>query len=45
MFPRADGIVVGGTFDSHDGLTEPDQQTVRDKLAALRALYRPGIKD
>lgn len=40
MFPRADGIVVGGTFQSGDWSTEPDSQTVRDKLAALRALYR-----
>ena len=40
MFPRADGIVIGGTFQSGDWSTEPDSQTVRDKLAALRALYR-----
>lgn len=45
MFPRDDGIVVGGTFDSRVWSTEPDPQTVHEKLAALRALYRSGIKD
>ncbi|HEY3676334.1 MAG TPA: FAD-dependent oxidoreductase [Candidatus Tumulicola sp.] len=40
MFPRSDGIVVGGTFDAHDWSLEPNPQTVHEKLAALRALYR-----
>jgi D-amino-acid oxidase len=40
MFPRSDGIVVGGTFQPNDWSIEPDPQTVHDKLAALRALYR-----
>jgi len=40
MFPRSDGIVVGGTFQAHDWSTDVDPQTVHDKLAALRALYR-----
>lgn len=40
MFPRDDGIVVGGTFQRHDWSTEPDPTTQQEKLAALRALYR-----
>jgi D-amino-acid oxidase len=40
MFPRSDGIVVGGTFQAHDASTDVDPQTVHDKLASLRALYR-----
>lgn len=40
MFPRSDGIVVGGTFEAHDWSLKPDPQTVHEKLAALRALYR-----
>jgi D-amino-acid oxidase len=40
MFPRNDGIIVGGTFQAHNWSTQVDPQTVHDKLAALRALYR-----
>ena len=40
MFPRSDGIIVGGTFEAHDWSIKPDPQTVHDELAALRALYR-----
>lgn len=40
MFPRSDGIIVGGTFQPHDWSTDVDPQTVHDKLAALRSLYR-----
>lgn len=40
MFPRNDGIIVGGTFQAHDWSTDVDPQTVHEKLAALRALYR-----
>lgn len=42
MFPRDDGIIVGGTFEPHDWSLAVDPQTVREKLAALRAIYRSG---
>lgn len=40
MFPRSDGIVLGGTFQPHDWSLTPNYQTQREKLALLQQLYR-----
>jgi len=40
MFPRSDGIVLGGTFQPHDWSLTPNSQTQREKLAMLQQLYR-----
>ncbi|HET9394245.1 MAG TPA: FAD-dependent oxidoreductase [Candidatus Rubrimentiphilum sp.] len=40
MFPRSDGIVLGGTFQPHDWSLTPNFQTQREKLALLRQIYR-----
>lgn len=47
MFPRADGIVLGGTFDLDDWSTEPDPATTRRIVQSHRSLFgglqcRPG---
>jgi D-amino-acid oxidase len=38
MFPRPDGIVLGGTFELDDESLEPDADTTRRILAAHKAL-------
>lgn len=39
MFPRSDGIVLGGTFDLDDWSLEPDPATTRRILAHHAALF------
>jgi D-amino-acid oxidase len=42
MFPRDDGIVLGGTFQHGDWSLDPDPATERRILAEHAALYRAG---
>jgi glycine/D-amino acid oxidase-like deaminating enzyme len=39
MFPRADGILLGGTFDLDDWSTEPDAGTTQRILRAHEGLF------
>jgi D-amino-acid oxidase len=39
MFPRADGILLGGTFDLDDWSTEPDSATTAEIIASHRRLF------
>ncbi|HYD36774.1 MAG TPA: FAD-dependent oxidoreductase [Allosphingosinicella sp.] len=39
MFPRADGILLGGTFERHEWGTEPEPETIRGILASHKALF------
>ena len=39
MFPRADGIVLGGTFERGNWSTEPDADTERRIVAAHQAFF------
>ena len=39
MFPRADGIVLGGTFEHGEWSTEPDPATIQGILAAHQRLF------
>jgi D-amino-acid oxidase len=39
MFPRADGIVLGGTFELDEWSTEPDPETIARILASHRRLF------
>jgi glycine/D-amino acid oxidase-like deaminating enzyme len=39
MFPRADGILLGGTFELDDWSTEPDPATTQKILRAHEALF------
>ena len=39
MFPRADGIVLGGTFEHGEWSTDPEPSTIRHILAAHRQLF------
>ena len=39
MFPRADGIVLGGTFEHGEWSTEPEPATIRYILEAHRQLF------
>jgi hypothetical protein len=41
MFPRTDGIVLGGTFQHGDWSTAIDLATQTRILAAHQALFRP----
>ncbi len=42
MFPRNDGIVLGGTFEKGNWSLEPDLATQARILAAHAAVYRPA---
>jgi D-amino-acid oxidase len=42
MFPRNDGIVLGGTFDRGDWSTEPDMATQARILAQHEAIFGKG---
>ncbi len=39
MFPRPDGIILGGTFDLDDWSTEPDPATTQRLLRSHRGLF------
>jgi D-amino-acid oxidase len=40
LFPRSDGIELGGTFQPHNWSLQPNFQTQREKLALFQQLYR-----
>ncbi len=39
MFPRGDGIILGGTFEHGEWSTAPDPATIRNILASHRELF------
>ena len=39
MFPRADGILLGGTFELDEWSTEPEPETIARILASHRRLF------
>lgn len=39
MFPRPDGIVLGGTFELDEWGTDPEPETIRGILASHKALF------
>ena len=39
MFPRADGILLGGTFELDEWSTEPEPAAIADILASHRRLF------
>ena len=39
MFPRADGVILGGTFERDEWLAEPQPAAIERILAAHRALF------
>ena len=39
MFPRADGILLGGTFELDEWSTEPEPETIARILASHQRLF------
>lgn len=39
MFPRSDGIILGGTFERGEWSTEPEPETIAEIIASHRALF------
>ncbi len=43
MFPRSDGIILGGTFEHHVSSLEPDL-AAQDRILAAHAQFFAGVQ-